>query len=84
MSDDEDDNNKGGEEVEEKEEKPGAKKAAGFQLPKDKPRFEVKKWQAVCLWSWGKTFRDFKHPSPFKIELPITQCIFHSLSRFHS
>jgi hypothetical protein len=67
MSDDEDDN-KGGEEVEEKEEeKPGPKKAAGFPLPKDKPRFEVKKWQAVCLWSWGKTFRDFKHPFSFNI-----------------
>lgn len=64
MSDDEDvkDVDEGGEEEEEEEtaKKPAgkkagaaAKKAAGFPLPKDKPRFEVKKWQAVALWSWG-------------------------------
>ncbi len=51
MSDDENDEN---EETEEKEEpEDGKKKATGFPLPKDKPRFEVKKWQAVTLWSWG-------------------------------
>ncbi len=59
MSDDENDKDEGGEEEEqEPEEKPvkGATKkaASGFPLPKDKPRFEVKKWQAVTLWSWGK------------------------------
>jgi hypothetical protein len=62
MSDDEEDTKGGEDEEEEVEEKAakggakgGAKKAAaGFPLPKDKPRFEVKKWQAVTLWSWGK------------------------------
>lgn len=53
MSDDEDDKVEEGGEEEEKEEK-GPKKATGFPLPKDKPRFEVKKWQAVTLWSWGE------------------------------
>eukprot|EP01118_Nematostelium_gracile_P008829 TRINITY_DN2940_c0_g1_i1.p1 TRINITY_DN2940_c0_g1~~TRINITY_DN2940_c0_g1_i1.p1 ORF type:complete len:134 (+),score=28.60 TRINITY_DN2940_c0_g1_i1:72-473(+) len=60
MSDDEDDTKGADEEEEEVEEKPvkgaakgGSKKAsAGFPLPKDKPRFEVKKWQAVTLWLW--------------------------------
>jgi hypothetical protein len=51
MSDDEEEV-KGGEEEEEKEEK--EKKPTGFPLPKNKPRFEIKKWQAVTLWSWGK------------------------------
>ncbi len=56
MSDDENDKDEGGEEEEEEKPVKGtAKKAAsGFPLPKDKPRFEVKKWQAVTLWSWGK------------------------------
>ena len=49
MSDDEK------EEVEhekEEEKDEGKKKPAGFPIPKDKDRFEIKKWQAVTLWSW--------------------------------
>lgn len=52
MSDDENDNVE--EEVEDKED--DKKKPTGFPIPKDKPRFEVKKWQAVTLWSWGMRF----------------------------
>jgi hypothetical protein len=56
MSDDEKDNKDEVEEGGEEDEEKGAKKATAFPLPKDKPRFEVKKWQAVCLWSWGIFF----------------------------
>jgi len=56
MSDEEDDvkEEEEKEEKEEEEEKGPAKKGTvkGFPLPKDKARFEVKKWQAVSLWSW--------------------------------
>ena len=46
MSDDEKDDEMEEEEKEEKEEKEGEKKKpTAFPLPKDKPRFEVKKWQ---------------------------------------
>jgi len=52
MSDDENDNEEEQEKEEKEEPEDGKKKATGFPLPKDKPRFEVKKWQAVTLWSW--------------------------------
>lgn len=59
MSDDEKEDVEDEKEEEEKEEKEdkGKKKPTSFPLPKDKPRFEVKKWQAVTLWSWGKKKR---------------------------
>jgi hypothetical protein len=60
MSDDEKDDVDNNEE-EEKEEEGTKKKPTGFPLPKDKPRFEVKKWQAVTLWSWGMSHFIFKH-----------------------
>ncbi|PRP83482.1 hypothetical protein PROFUN_04356 [Planoprotostelium fungivorum] len=45
-----------GDEVEKMEEDPKEEKKAPkvttFPIPKDKPRFEIKKWQAVTLWSW--------------------------------
>jgi hypothetical protein len=59
MSDDENDENV--EEEKEEEEKDTKKKPTGFPLPKDKPRFEVKKWQAVTLWSWGRLFFRFQY-----------------------
>lgn len=52
MSDDEKEDVEN-EEEEKEEEDDKKKKPTGFPLPKDKPRFEVKKWQAVTLWSWG-------------------------------
>jgi hypothetical protein len=57
MSDDEKDDKQEIEEEEEKEEK--GKKPTGFPIPKDKPRFEVKKWQAVALWSYGLLYSMF-------------------------
>lgn len=47
MSDDEKDEEMEEEKEEEGGDKAEAKKPTSFPLPKDKPRFEVKKWQGM-------------------------------------
>ena len=58
MSDDERED--GNQEEEEEEEKGPKGKAKPVKAPTGK-KFEVKKWNAVALWAWGKIIIIIKH-----------------------